>query len=176
LRAAHLGSVTLGLKCQHQKLLLKAGIRFGDYSCQYMTYANYWPIDSTDRLVRTRISSLGIRTYCEQIRRPGICWGMHTSSPLDTLRQQVARITGFTRRAEAKPLGFGISELDGITPWGGLARGGIHELIGDQAAITGLLAVLLGRQKGLEQVIWVTPDGYLFAPGLSPSLAWTTTS
>jgi len=92
---------------------------------------------------------------------------MQTAAPLDTLRQQVARLTGFTRRAEAKPLAFGITEIDSVTPWSGLARSGIHELIGDQAAIPGLLAALLGRQKGLEHVIWVSPEANLFAPGLA---------
>lgn len=92
---------------------------------------------------------------------------MQTPAPLDTLRQQVARIAGFTRPAEAKPLVLGIPEVDQVTPWGGLARSGIHELIGDQTAVTGLLAAMLGRQKTLDHVLWVTPAANLFAPGLA---------
>lgn len=94
---------------------------------------------------------------------------MPKPSSIQHLRSQMARIAGPGRHAggQRAALPFGIAEIDSRLPAGGLARGGIHDLVGSLPAIAGFLAALLGRQTGLQQILWVTPQTDLYAPGLS---------
>lgn len=90
---------------------------------------------------------------------------------IQQLRNQLARMggpsSGLGRRAGLSALPVGVPEIDSRLPGCGLARGGIHDLVGDLPAITGFLAALLGRQKTIRQLLWVTPYADLFAPGLA---------
>jgi protein ImuA len=106
---------------------------------------------------------------------------MNQLSPLTDLRGQLARITGISRRATVSGIPISVAEINALLPGGSLARGGFHELLGDQAAITSILAALLGRQKAIQHVLWITPSadiypGGLAQLGLSPrrlTIAWT---
>ncbi|MFC3677752.1 ImuA family protein [Ferrovibrio xuzhouensis] len=86
---------------------------------------------------------------------------------LQQLRSQVARMTGLSRPRSTAACPIGVAEIDARLPGLGLGLGGIHELIGDLTATTGFLAALLGRHKAFRQILWVTPEASLFAPGLS---------
>lgn len=83
------------------------------------------------------------------------------------LRAQIARITGVTRRGAGQPVAFNLPAIDRLLPGGGLARSGIHEVVGDQGAVTAFLVALLAQQADVKQVLWVTSDATLFAPGVS---------
>lgn len=61
-------------------------------------------------------------------------------------------------------LTFGIPQIDALTD--GFARGALHEIIGEQAAVSGFLAALLGRDRRRSQILWVTAGGSLHAPTL----------
>lgn len=61
-------------------------------------------------------------------------------------------------------LTFGIPQIDALTD--GFARGALHEIIGEQAAVSGFLAALLGRDRRRAQILWVTAGGSLHAPTL----------
>ena len=61
-------------------------------------------------------------------------------------------------------LTFGIPQIDALTD--GFARGALHEIIGAQAAVSGFLAALLGRDRRRSQILWVTAGGSLHAPTL----------
>ncbi|MEL0029060.1 MAG: hypothetical protein VW625_10490 [Perlucidibaca sp.] len=106
---------------------------------------------------------------------------MNQLSPLTELRGQLARLTGISRRAAVPGFPIGVAEIDSQLPGAALARGGFHELLGDQGAITIFLAALLGRHKAIQHVLWVTPSpdiypGGLAQLGLSPrrvTIAWT---
>lgn len=106
---------------------------------------------------------------------------MNQLSPLTDLRGQLARITGIGRRPAAIGIPIGVAEIDSLLPGAALARGGVHEVIGDQGATTSFLAALLGRQTAIQHVLWVTPQGDLYAGGLSQlglshrrlTVAWT---
>jgi protein ImuA len=106
---------------------------------------------------------------------------MNQLSPLTDLRSQLARLTGINRRSAVAGVPIGVAEIDALLPGGGLARGGFHELLGDHGAITSFLAALLGRQQGIQHVLWVTPQPDLYPGGmaqlgLSPrrlTIAWT---
>jgi len=106
---------------------------------------------------------------------------MNQLSPLSDLRTQLARITGVSRRAAVPGIPIGVVEIDSLLPCSGLARGGFHELLGDQRAITSFLAALFGRQQAIQHVLWVTPQADLYPGGLaqlglSPrrlTVAWT---
>lgn len=92
---------------------------------------------------------------------------MNQFSPLTDLRAQVARLTGISRRPAAESIPVGIPAIDALLPdRGGLSRGGFHELVGDTGAISSLLAALLGRQKAIRHVLWVTPSPDLYPGGL----------
>lgn len=62
------------------------------------------------------------------------------------------------------PLGF--PEIDGALPGGGLRRGCVHEVGGDEAA-TGFCAAVLAR-AGADggALLWLAQHGDLYAPGL----------
>lgn len=92
---------------------------------------------------------------------------MINPASLQQLRSQLSRMGGQGRRAGLSVLPVGIPEIDSRLPGCGLAHGGIHDLTGDLPAITGFLAALLGRQKTIRHLLWVTPQADLFALGLS---------
>lgn len=106
---------------------------------------------------------------------------MNQLSPLTDLRGQLARITGLTRRTATAGIPIGVAEIDSLLPGAALARGGVHEVIGDQGATTSFMAALLGRQAAIQHVLWVTPQGDLYPGGLSQlglshrrlTVAWT---
>lgn len=64
----------------------------------------------------------------------------------------------------APALTFGIPQIDALTD--GFARGALHEIIGEQAAVSGFLAAMLGRDRRRAQILWVTAGGSLHAPTL----------
>lgn len=86
---------------------------------------------------------------------------------IQQLRDQLARMTGPSRRSVASVIPVGVAEIDSQLPGCGLLRGGIHDVVGDLPAITGFLGALLGRQGDIARLLWVTPYVDLFAPGLS---------
>jgi protein ImuA len=92
---------------------------------------------------------------------------MNEPAPIHQLRSQLAKITGASRRALLPLVPTGVPSIDRVLPGSGLPRGGIHDLCGDMVAATGFLAALLGRQRAIQQVIWITPQPTLFAPALS---------
>lgn len=61
-------------------------------------------------------------------------------------------------------LGFGIPQIDALTD--GFARGALHEIVGERAAVSGFLAALLGRDRRQSAILWVTAGGSLHAPTL----------
>jgi protein ImuA len=83
------------------------------------------------------------------------------------LRSQLARLGQTSRRASLSVLPIGVSEIDSRLPGCGLGRGGIHDVVGDLPAITGFLSALLGRQKAIHHLLWVTPQADLYSPGLT---------
>lgn len=106
---------------------------------------------------------------------------MNQLSPLTDLRSQLARLTGVSRRAAVTGIPIGVTEVDALLPGCGLARGGFHELLGDQGAITSFLAAMLGRQKSIQHVLWVTPSPDIYPGGFAQlglshrrlTIAWT---
>jgi protein ImuA len=102
-------------------------------------------------------------------------------TPLTDLRSQLARITGISRRAAALGIPIGVAKVDALLPGCALARGGFHELLGDQGAITSFLAALLGSEKSIQHVLWITPSPDIYPSGLAQlglshrrlTIAWT---
>lgn len=82
---------------------------------------------------------------------------------VERLRARLARLEG-GRGGPVLPLGLaGIDRALG----GGLARGALHELCGQGAAL-GFAAALLGRlMVGGGHAVWIGPRDELFAPGLA---------
>lgn len=97
------------------------------------------------------------------------------------LKDQVARITGMARRAALPGIPIGVAEIDSLLPGAALARGGLHEVVGDQGAVASFLAALLGCQKAIQQVLWITPSPDIYPAGLAQlglshrrlTIAWT---
>jgi len=106
---------------------------------------------------------------------------MNQLSPLSDLRSHIARLSGVSRRTAIQGISTGVAEIDSQLPGTALARGGIHEVVGDQGATTSFLAALLGRHQTIQHVLWVTPQSDLYPGGLaqlglSPrrlTVAWT---
>lgn len=106
---------------------------------------------------------------------------MNQLSPLTDLRTKMERITGISRRSAAAGVPIGVAEIDALLPGRSLARGGFHELLGDQGAITSFLAALLGRQKTIQHVLWITPSADIYPGGFAQlglshrrlTIAWT---
>jgi len=97
------------------------------------------------------------------------------------LRERIAAIerSGPIRESDARraaPLAFGLAELDAALPGGGLARGGLHEVVGSggdmaDGAATGFLLMLLGRlAAGGRPVLWCLNRAAAVRGGLSGSL------
>lgn len=92
---------------------------------------------------------------------------MRQSIVLEHLRARIAQIEGVGARHGAIP--FGLSELDGRLPAGGIATGALHEITGspelaDDASATAFLAGILARIEG--PVFWCLRWRDLFAPAL----------
>lgn len=106
---------------------------------------------------------------------------MNQITPLTDLRSELARLTGITRRSSVQGIPIGVSQIDSVLPGAALARGGIHEVVGDQGAVTSFLAALLGRQKIIQHILWITPQPDLYPGGLAQlglshrrlTVAWT---
>ncbi|MGY2047679.1 ImuA family protein [Methylobacterium sp. JK268] len=97
---------------------------------------------------------------------------MHETGREQRLAALRERIGGQDRRAGAGPvLAFGIPEIDGHLPGGGLRRGALHEVVetGASAGHAALAALfvggLLARLPG--PVLWCLAGRDLFAPGLA---------
>ncbi len=91
---------------------------------------------------------------------------------LHELRSQVARLERATGRKALESVQlFGLPQIDRHLPGGGLSLGALHEVAGagpdtEQAAVAALMvAGLVARMQG--QVLWVTAQRDLFAPGLA---------
>lgn len=95
---------------------------------------------------------------------------MRDGSALASLRAQIARIEGRSRRARSV-LPFGIRAVDSRLPGGGLALGALHEVAGGgNGAIDGAAAALFAcgvaaRTRG--KVLWCITRADLFAPALA---------
>ncbi len=96
--------------------------------------------------------------------------GRVDSPAIAELRERIARLEGGAGRAR-KVLPFGITEIDGKLPGGGLALGALHEVAGggngavDGAAAALFAAGIAARTKG--KVLWVVTRRDLFAPALA---------
>jgi protein ImuA len=91
-------------------------------------------------------------------------------TPIAELRRWLERVEGHGQ-ANAASLPFGVPELDGHLPGGGLQRGHLHEVIeggpaGEHAAIATLFAAgIAARIPG--PVLWCLRGRDLFAPALA---------
>ncbi|KPH85226.1 hypothetical protein GLUCOINTEAF2_0203512 [Komagataeibacter intermedius AF2] len=88
---------------------------------------------------------------------------------LEALRAQVSRLEGHSRRRRGV-LPFGVPEIDGRLPDGGLALGALHEVAGGghdalNAAASGLFSAgIAARTRG--KVLWIATRQDLYAPAL----------
>ncbi|KON62779.1 hypothetical protein KOEU_37300 [Komagataeibacter europaeus] len=88
---------------------------------------------------------------------------------LEALRAQVSRLEGQGRRRRGV-LPFGMPEIDGRLPDGGLALGALHEVAGGghdalNAAASGLFSAgIAARTRG--KVLWIATRQDLYAPAL----------
>jgi protein ImuA len=91
---------------------------------------------------------------------------------LDDLRRRIAHLEHPSLCQEAPPplLTFGIREIDGHLPWGGLAPAALHEIVpaepGDVTPGLGFAAALLGQAARTAPVLWCRSRRDLYAPGL----------
>lgn len=86
---------------------------------------------------------------------------------LENLRARIAQVEAVSSRHPALP--FGISDLDGALPGGGIVAGGLHEVAGspelaDDASATVFIAGILARTQGT--VFWCLHWRDLFSPAL----------
>jgi len=98
------------------------------------------------------------------------------SPALRDLRDRIARIE---RGGSPRPTGtlpFGVADIDGVLPAGGLALGALHEAAGTgpdteyAAAATLFVAGILARLRG--PVLWVLEQPDIFPPGLASVGLW----
>lgn len=90
---------------------------------------------------------------------------------LDDLRRRIAHLERPTLHECGAPaaLAFGLPEIDGHLPWGGLLNGALHEITadaGDSPAALGFAAALMGLSARQGPVLWCRTGGALYAPGL----------
>ena len=92
---------------------------------------------------------------------------------LARLRRRLAGLESVSRGPAGAVLPLGLDGIDQALPGGGLGLGGLHELLGppdrgptERMAAVGFAALLLGRFAKGGQVLWIGPEGDLFAPGL----------
>ncbi len=95
---------------------------------------------------------------------------MPDHSVLADLRERVQRLEGKDMRAR-QVLQFGVPEIDGRLPGGGLALGALHEVAGggngavDGAAAALFAAGIAARTKG--KILWCVTRQDLFAPAIA---------
>jgi protein ImuA len=88
----------------------------------------------------------------------------------ETLRT-LERSEGFRAKTGQAVLPFGLAALDGLWPDGGLPRGALHEVAGEDAtpgsfaAATGFAAAIAGRLQA--PVLWCARGAELYGPGLA---------
>lgn len=83
----------------------------------------------------------------------------------EALRRALQRLEGIGATRHP-PLPLGIREIDAALPEGGLRRGCVHEVGGDEAA-TGFCAALLARAgAGGGTLLWLARGWDLYPPGL----------
>ena len=93
-----------------------------------------------------------------------------SAAVIKELREQISKLEGSTAR-KAEWLPFGIPEIDGKLPGGGLAFGALHEFAGggsgtvDGAAAALMVAGIAARTKG--KILWCLSRPDLFAPAIS---------
>ena len=94
--------------------------------------------------------------------------GGKKDAALAGLRATLRRLEG-PGRVAAGVAPTGLDELDRALPDGGLARGALHEIVGegaDQAAATGFVIRLLVGLAVQGPVLWCLADPDLYGPGL----------
>ena len=90
---------------------------------------------------------------------------------LDGLRRTIGRIQRRESRGRPAAIAFGVPDIDGRLPSGGIARGALHEMSGagpdieHGAASALLIAGVLARVRG--KVLWAVERRDLFAPALA---------
>ncbi|GCD57109.1 ImuA family protein [Acetobacter pasteurianus] len=93
----------------------------------------------------------------------------HKKPGLETLRAAISRLEGHSDRRR-KMLPFGVREIDGRLPGGGLALGALHEVAGGgndalhSAAAGQFCAGIAARTRG--KVLWIVTRQDVFAPSL----------
>lgn len=102
---------------------------------------------------------------------------MHPSGleKLSALRKKIERIQeGSLTNAPEIPVTLGAVAIDGALPWGGLKRGGLHEIGGIGSAGFGFHAAVLRRAAGDRGRIlwcqhgrWLRETGLPYGPGLA---------
>lgn len=101
---------------------------------------------------------------------------MPSPADLARLRARIATLEGVGAETVPGAVALGLPEVDAALPWGGLARGCLHEVAavphGDgvaDGAATAFSAMLLGRlaAEGHKQVLWVGHGDMPYAPGLA---------
>lgn len=93
----------------------------------------------------------------------------HTQSgTVEHLRHQLSRLSPNLHSSEAvERLTTGLQLIDQALPASGLACSALHEFVGDSASIVGFLAVILGRNTPMKDVLWIGPSPQLYAHGLA---------
>ncbi|WP_199175573.1 ImuA family protein [Telmatospirillum siberiense] len=92
---------------------------------------------------------------------------------LAQLRRRIAALEAPEGQENHAVLPFGVAEIDGVLPWGGLPLGALHEIAAtgglDDGAALGFTALLLGRLACRQDkpVLWVGDRDDLYAPGLA---------
>lgn len=99
---------------------------------------------------------------------------VNTVAVLAGLRQKLATLEhGVSGSGQCSAVPFGIGEIDAALPWGGLASGMVHEVVGGDGghAALGFCSALLARfaqDRGMRRsnVLWCRGRNDLYAPGL----------
>lgn len=90
-----------------------------------------------------------------------------TTATIESLRHHLSHLVRPAPGVGAGVLRLGLPGIELVLPWRGLARGGVHEAIGDRNAISAFLAAVIGRDSRAGQVLWVTPEPTLYPQGLA---------
>ena len=89
---------------------------------------------------------------------------------LAALRAVIRRIERRAPGGEAsvEAVSFGATEIDAALPWGGLPRGALHEVLGDDGALYGFSATLAARiADDKRPILWCRRGRDLYGPGLA---------
>jgi protein ImuA len=101
---------------------------------------------------------------------------------LAELRGRIRRMEGIGGADGTRFLPLGVPDVDGVLPEGGLPLGCLHEVVGENdpfnSVATGFSAAILARissrrtdsghgGSGSGQVVWITRDDDLYAPGIA---------